>query len=473
MVLLRIQHFQQRARRVATEIRSQLVDLIQQEQRVARAGLAQVLQHLARQSTDIGTAVPADLCLVTHAAQRHAHVLAAGGLGHGLAQRGLAHARGANQTQDRRLHLVHALLHGKVFQDAVLDALQAVVVLVQDAFGLSQVLLDLGLLAPGQADQHIQIVARHASLGRHGRHQLELLQLGLGLGQRSLGHAGGLDLAFQLFQVGALFAIPQLLLDRLHLLVQVEVALVLFHLALDAATDALVDVENVDFMLKLAKQQFQTLLDVHLLQHFLLVFQIQRQMRGDGVGQTARIVDAGDGRQDFLRDLLVELDVLLEGLHQRAAQRLDLALGITRQLFGNRSVGRSGQHGRGKVFFAFGNGLHLGALAAFHQHLHGAVRQFQQLQDGSNAAGTEHIVDGGLVLGRGFLGHEHDRAACFHGGFERSNALGASHEQRDHHVREHHHIPQGKHGQFHALGGQVDKVRHLELLSQKGLDSLL
>jgi hypothetical protein len=67
----------------------------------------------------------------------------------GLAQRGLAHA-GPPQAQDGRLDLVHALLHGEVFEDAVLDLLQAVVVFVEHLLGVGQVVLDLGLLAQGR-----------------------------------------------------------------------------------------------------------------------------------------------------------------------------------------------------------------------------------------------------------------------------------------------------------------------------------
>jgi hypothetical protein len=47
-------------------------------------------------------------------------------------------------------------------------------------------------------------------------------------------------------------------------------------------------------------------------------------MRRNGVGQAARIVDAGDRRQDLRRNLLVEFDVLVKLLHHGAAQGLDL-----------------------------------------------------------------------------------------------------------------------------------------------------
>jgi hypothetical protein len=99
--------------------------------------LAHVLQDLAGHRADVGAAVAADLGLVAHAAQRHAHELAVGGLGDRLAERGLADAGRADQAQDRRLQLVDALLHGEVLEDAFLDLLQAVVVLVEHLLGAS------------------------------------------------------------------------------------------------------------------------------------------------------------------------------------------------------------------------------------------------------------------------------------------------------------------------------------------------
>jgi hypothetical protein len=129
--------------------------------------------------------------------------------------------------------------------------------------------LDLGLLAPGQADQRVDVVAHHGGFGRHRRHQLELLELGLGLLARLLGRA--LDLLLQLFEVGAFFAVAQFLLDGLDLLVQVVLALALLHLALDAATDALFHLQDVDLALELLQQLLQPLGHVEQVQHRLLV----------------------------------------------------------------------------------------------------------------------------------------------------------------------------------------------------------
>ena len=69
LVLLRVEHFQQRRRRVAAKVLAQLVDLVQHQQRVDRAGPAHGLQEPAGQRADVGAAVAANLGLVAHAAQ--------------------------------------------------------------------------------------------------------------------------------------------------------------------------------------------------------------------------------------------------------------------------------------------------------------------------------------------------------------------------------------------------------------------
>ena len=78
-VLLRIEHLEQRRGGIAAEVLAELVDLVEQEQRVRGAGLLQIGDDLAGERADIGAAVAANLGLVADAAQRLAAELAAGG----------------------------------------------------------------------------------------------------------------------------------------------------------------------------------------------------------------------------------------------------------------------------------------------------------------------------------------------------------------------------------------------------------
>jgi hypothetical protein len=127
-------------------------------------------------------------------------------------------------------------------------------------------------------------------------------------------------------EIGALLAFAEFLLDRLDLLVEVVLALALLHLALHAAADALLDLQDVDLGLEQAQQVFETLAHVEHLEHFLLLLELQRQMRGDRVGETAGLVDPGERGQDLGRNLLVELDVLIELADHRAPHRFDLVV---------------------------------------------------------------------------------------------------------------------------------------------------
>ena len=180
VVLLRIEHLEQRRRRIAAEILAELVDLVEQEQRVGRPRLLDVRDDLARKRADVGPAVTADLGLVANAAQRLADELAARRARDRAAERGLADARRPDEAQDRPLELVGARLDREIFDDPVLDLLQPVMVLVEHPLGLGDVLLELRLLAPRQAEQNVEIVAGDGRLGRHRRHCAELLELGVG-----------------------------------------------------------------------------------------------------------------------------------------------------------------------------------------------------------------------------------------------------------------------------------------------------
>jgi hypothetical protein len=247
------------------------------------------------------------------------------GLGDRAAERGLADAGRADEAQDRPLHLVGALLHRQVFDDAFLDLVEAVVVGVENLLGDLDVALDLGALLPRDRQQPVEIVAHDRRLGRHRAHGAQLLQLGHGL---LAGFLRQLDLVDALLDFGGLVAavlgLAQLLLDRLELFVEVVLALALLHLPLDAVADLLLDLQHADLGLHEGVDALQPLGDRGDLQQFLLVGDLDLQVRGDRVGQLAGIVDLVDRHQHLGRNLLVELDVLLELRHHRTRQRLQL-----------------------------------------------------------------------------------------------------------------------------------------------------
>ena len=101
VVLRRVEHLEQRRRRVAAVVGADLVDLVEQHDRVHRARLADRADDAAGQRADVGAPVAADLGLVAHAAEGDADELAAQRPGDRLAQRRLADAGRADQRQHR------------------------------------------------------------------------------------------------------------------------------------------------------------------------------------------------------------------------------------------------------------------------------------------------------------------------------------------------------------------------------------
>ena len=237
-VLLRIEHLEQRRRRIAVDAGAHLVDLVQHHHAVARARLADRLDDVARQRADVGPAMAADLGLVVHAAQADAGELAAHRLGDRLAERGLADAGRADEAQDRRLALGRELAHGQELDDPLLDLVEAEVIGVEHAARLGDVDVLRLRRRPGQLEQRVEIGADHAVLARRLGRALQPPQLLLG---RGLDLGRHLRLGDRLLEVGQLLLVgaflAQLALDRRHLLAQQHLALARVERRLGLAAD--------------------------------------------------------------------------------------------------------------------------------------------------------------------------------------------------------------------------------------------
>ena len=83
-------------------------------------------------------------------------------------------------------------------------------------------------------------------------------------------------------------------------------------------------------------------------------------------------------------------------------------------------------------------------MAAFDQHLHGAVGKFQQLQNGADGAEREQIFLVGIVLRRVLLGQQQNLLVVLHDVFERAHGFLATDEQRHDHMGKYNDIAQGK-----------------------------
>jgi hypothetical protein len=367
-------------------------------------------------------------------------------------ERSLADAGRADQAQNRRLQAVDALLYGEILDDPFLDLFQAPVIGIENLSGCREILADARPFAPRQTDQRLDEIAHHRRFGRHRRHQPELPEFCQCLGESFLAHSGSLDLLVEFLEVGAFFAFAEFLLDRLDLLVEVVLALALLHLALDAPADALLDLQDVDLRFELRQQALDARADIEHLEDFLLLLELQRQVCGNRVGQTTSLFDAGDRGQDFRRNLLVELDVLVELSDHRTPQRLDLMIDAV-----------ISQHRRERAKNISSRDSMASRRArcdTFDQHLDRPVGKLQHLQDIGHTANVIQVLGFRFVLHGRLLGDEQDALARFHRHFKSLDRLRPPNEKRNHHVRENHHVAQRQQRQFDWLGSQLGGCRH-------------
>jgi len=252
------------------------------------------------------TAVAADLGLVAHAAERHAHEFAVERAGDRLADRGLAGARRPDQGQDRAGALVlldpailAQLAHGQVLDDAVLHVLEPFVVGVEDLACLDRLERLLGALAPRDGEEPVEVGADHRGLAGLVAHPLEPGELALGLLADLVGHPRFGDLRPVVVRDGAV-VLAELLADRLHLLAQDVFALLLLGARLDVLADALAHLQLSEPFALQTHGELEPLDDVEGLQQLDLLLEAQVGGVADRVCERAGLGNRAQERRDSL-----------------------------------------------------------------------------------------------------------------------------------------------------------------------------
>ncbi len=170
-----------------------LVDLVEDEDRVLRPGPPDPLDDPAGQRADVGPPVPPDLRLVPDTAKADPDVLPTQGIRDAPSEACLARARRAHEEEDRALLLLLELHDRQMLDDALLDLLEAVVVAIQDAAGLFDVDALLLLNRPGKVEQEVEVVPYPLTLVVLAPTHLELFELSECLLPHLVGHRRALD----------------------------------------------------------------------------------------------------------------------------------------------------------------------------------------------------------------------------------------------------------------------------------------
>ena len=174
---------------------------------------------------------------------------------------------------------------------------------IHDALGLFQVDDLVGPFRPRQRDDPVEIGARHGVFGGGRGHLREPIELAQRFFLHRLWQAGGFELGAQLFDLTRLVvAFAEFLLNRLQLLAQEVVALVLADFRLHLALDLRAELEDLELLDEQAVEQVETRTDVQRLQHFLLGLGGDgTQSRRNKVSQATRIGDVRRQRLQVVR----------------------------------------------------------------------------------------------------------------------------------------------------------------------------
>ncbi len=159
-------------------------------------------------------------------------------------------------------------------------------------------------------------------LGHRRLQPLEPRELAVGLLSDLLGQLDLIQALAQLVYLGlGLVGLPQLLLDGLQLLAQIELALAFLKLRLNLRLDARADRHDLELARQDLRQAPQPLTDVELLEQRLLLLGAQAKRTRDQARERAGVIDVGHHHLELLGqvgDLLDDVrERLLDVSHQR------------------------------------------------------------------------------------------------------------------------------------------------------------
>ena len=322
-------------------------------------------------------------------------------------------------------------------------------VLIEDALDLEDVVTVARGLVPRQRDHPVEVVAHHGGLGRHEAHlgQPDRARAAPWPWFRAGMRARLIAVVSSSSLVGELVLMTELLADRLELLVEIELLLILVHLRADLTLDLALDLEDLELRRHGLRQQLELIGHARRLEERLFLRDLDQQVRGHGVSQRRRVGDVVGGEQHFVGDAPVEVHVVVEHAHDVAHERLGLGP--------DAALGRGQVDAHRVMVGGPEEALDPHPAQALDQHAQRAVGQPEELEDPHHRAHAIELLVRGVgdlaALLRGDEEHAVARDRLLDGVDRRQSPD----QERDRHVREDHHVPQRQ---------QRQAVAELELL---------
>ena len=221
-VLLRIQHLQERAGRVAVVGDGKLVHLIQHHDGIRNAAFVDAVDDPPRHRADIGAPMTADIRLIPDAAEADAHIFPAQRPRDALADAGLSRARSSDKNKDRAGLPLPQLHDRKLLQNTLFHLLQREMVRVEDLLRLRKIYALRLRFLPRQRSEEFQIIREQTDLRAVRAFGLQTADDLVRLLPREVVHPGLPDLHLQPADAADLLRVHliQLLLEILDLLAE-------------------------------------------------------------------------------------------------------------------------------------------------------------------------------------------------------------------------------------------------------------
>ena len=164
-ILRRIENLQKRGRGVALIVAAELIDLVEQQQRILALRLRKAGHDPAGHGPDVSLAVAADLRLIVHAAKRNARELSVERSCDRNRDRRFANAGRADQAENLPRKLGRQLPHGERLQNPLFDLFKAKVIVIENFCRRLHVQPLFCPLVPRELQHEVQIVPDDGGLG--------------------------------------------------------------------------------------------------------------------------------------------------------------------------------------------------------------------------------------------------------------------------------------------------------------------
>jgi len=276
----------------------------------------------------------AQFAFIVHAAEGHAFEFASEGSCDGLAERSFANAGRSDKAEDRGLGFGVHLEHAELFEDALFDLFQAIMIVIENSAGVRDVELVRGGGVPRKFQHVFKVSADDVEFRLTGAQAFEARELAFGFFLDVFRKLGFFEFFAQLSDfILVVVLVAEFRLDGAHLLAQHVVTLFLANFGAGIGGDFSSNFEYLDFMREVFVHEAKGVDCGLRCEQFLLLSNVKTEHRRKQVGEANGVsVGAFEHGADFCWRLcrLGKRDRLHGEFEEHALQGFDFGTAIFR-----------------------------------------------------------------------------------------------------------------------------------------------